>query len=312
VANAVDHTPVPRAPLLLLVHGSLHGSACWARLTPWLVEAGLRVLAIDLPGTGLNARFPVSAFARPFDAAAYASEVSPAAALTLSDYADAVGGWVDRLHAAGQGPIILLGHSLGGLTLNAVGQTHADKLAGLIYLAAVMPGPDQNLVDAMFANPNFAASHLAQGISGAVACDPAVIGASRFDLHTPDEAARARMKATYCADVSDEDFRAWAHGLVPDDPFAPLTQKIALTPARWGSLRRAYIKCTQDRVIPPALADDLIAAVDACTPGNRTVVRDIEASHSPFLSRPRELAAMIVDLALGQPPVALPARRTDR
>ncbi len=282
-------------PLLVLVPGSLHSSFCWARVTPYLVMSGLRVLAIDLPGTGLNARFPVSAYARPFDSAAYLSEVSPDASITLADYVNSVGNLVDQLHQADEGPIVLVGHSLGGLTLNAVGESRSSKIAGLIYLSGVMIGNNESLIPDLFSKPGFGDSYIAQGRTGGIG-DPAVIGASRVDLNTPDPQVRATIKAAYCADASDADFAAWANMLVTDDPVAPLTAKIALTAKNWGSLRRAYIKCSMDHIVPPTLADSLIAAADAFTPKNKTVVRTLESSHSSFLSKPKELAAILADL----------------
>lgn len=83
---------VEALPTIVLIHGSLHGSFCWSRVTPFLVEAGFKVLAIDLPGCGLNGRFPTSTYARPFDPSAYSAEVSPVASLTLADYAQYAGG----------------------------------------------------------------------------------------------------------------------------------------------------------------------------------------------------------------------------
>ena len=285
-------------PLLVLVHGSLHSSFCWARVTPHLVEAGLRVLAIDLPGSGLNHPvFPASACARPFDPLAYAGEATASAAITLSDYKKAVGDLVDRLHAVGQGPIILVGHSLGGLTLNAVGESHAAKLAGLINLAAVMPASNQSLMGWVIPILAAAGSYAALGKVGAVAADPVAVGVARFDLHTPDLSVRARIKAAYCADVSDQDFQAWLNLLVPDDALAPYVEPIALTPERWGALPRSYIQCTQDNVVPIAAVDAMVSAVDALVPANPTVLRSLVASHSPFLSKPRELAALIAELA---------------
>ena len=294
-----DVVTAPLRPLLLLVHGSVHSSFCWARVTPYLVEAGYRVLAIDLPGTGLNKPvFPVSAFARPFVEASYATEATASAAVTLEDYRRSVADLVDRLSAANQGPIILVGHSLGGLTLNAVGESHATKLAGLIYLSALLPGNNQSALDVI---PVLAAagSYAALGNTGGVPADPAVIGVSRFDLNTPRGSANyAKMKAAYCADVSDQDFQAWLNLLVTDDAFGPYLTKIPLTAAKWGSLKRSYIKGTADNVVPVAAADTMIAAVDAFTPTNKTVVKSLTgASHSSFLSQPKELAALIGQLA---------------
>ena len=288
----------PQRPLLLLVHGSVHSSFCWARVTPHLVEAGLRVLAIDLPGTGLNGPvFPASANARPFVAADFAAEVTASAATTLGLYKKSVGDLIDRLHAANQGPIILVGHSLGGLTLNAVGESHAAKLAGLFYLAAIMPSNNQSFLDPVFGILAAAGSAPALGNAGAVPADPAVIGVGRFDLQTPDPVVLAKIKAAYCADVSDADFKAWLNLLVPDDAFAPYTEKIPLTAAGWGSLKRSYIKCTLDQVVPPAAADAMLAAIDAFSPARKTIVRTLAASHSAFLSKPKELAALITELA---------------
>ena len=285
------------SPLVILVHGSRHSSFCWARVTPYLVAKGCRVLAIDLPGTGLGGRFPTSTFARPFDAAAYAVEQSPSAAITLSDYANALGNLVDDLHAAKQGPIVLVGHSLGGLTLNAVGESRSEKLAGLIYLAAVLPSNNESLIDAMSSKPSFGTSFNAQGKNGVIPGSAAKTGAGRLDLNTTDPALLATMKAAYCADTSDETFRAWLNMLVPDDAAAPQREKIRISTARWGSLKRSYIKCLQDNIVPPALADELIAAVDLFAPAKKTIVRSLDASHSSFLSKPKELAAVIAELA---------------
>jgi len=297
VAPSTQPGHSPSSPLLVLVHGARHSAFCWSLVTPHLAAHGCRALAIDLPGTGLRGRFPSSMLARPFDRAAYADEPSPSASLTLGDYAGAVEGLVDMLHAAGQGPIVLVGHSLGGLTLHAVGESRADKLAGLIYLSAVLPGDNQSSWETMSSQPSFGTSFNAQGRNGIIAGSAERTGAARIDLHTSDPAVLAEIKAAYCADASDDMFRAWLHMLVPDDPVAPRQQKVRISTTRWGRLKRSYIRCLQDNIIPPALADELVAAIDRFVPANPTIVRSLDASHSPFLSKPRELAALLTQLA---------------
>lgn len=81
---------------------------------------------------------PIAANRRSFDASAYARQASPSAGITLTDHAAHVGAIVDRLRAAGRGPIDLAGHSLGGLTLNAVGESHADDLAWADEMVALL------------------------------------------------------------------------------------------------------------------------------------------------------------------------------
>ena len=63
-----------------------------------------------------------------------------------------------------------------------------------------------------------------------------------------------------------------------------------LTPARFGSVRRAYIVCDQDRAIGPARQGEL---ADRQGVARRGV---LHASHSPFFSVPAELAALIRDM----------------
>lgn len=56
--------------------------------------------------------------------------------------------------------------------------------------------------------------------------------------------------------------------------------------------RRAYIRCAQDRAIP-AFAQDLMVQHS----GVEWVVKELDGSHSPFLSRPAELAGCLAKLA---------------
>ena len=68
---------------------------------------------------------------------------------------------------------------------------------------------------------------------------------------------------------------------------APLSDdapSLALTPERWGSLPRTYVECTEDRTIPISSQ----RRMQAMSPGARVVTLD--ADHSPYLSRPVELA----------------------
>jgi hypothetical protein len=69
-----------------------------------------------------------------------------------------------------------------------------------------------------------------------------------------------------------------------------------LTRQAWGSLARTYIVCKQDMALRPTLQEKFIADADNAYPDNRTAVALLDASHSPFLSRPRELADILLGL----------------
>ncbi|MEU8384968.1 alpha/beta fold hydrolase [Streptosporangium sp. NPDC048865] len=43
---------------MILVHGTWHGSWCWASVTPHLAARGIPSVGVDLAGHGLNGRPP--------------------------------------------------------------------------------------------------------------------------------------------------------------------------------------------------------------------------------------------------------------
>src|SRR5262249_33473833 len=74
---AVRHT-------YLLVHGAWHSAAHWNRVAEHLTARGHRVDAIDLPGSGLDARYPHAYLSR--NEEALATELSPVSDVNLADY----------------------------------------------------------------------------------------------------------------------------------------------------------------------------------------------------------------------------------
>jgi hypothetical protein len=73
--------------------------------------------------------------------------------------------------------------------------------------------------------------------------------------------------------------------------------RLKASAARWGSVKRTYVHCTQDRAIAPALQLQMIADADRLTPGNRTDVIEMASSHSPFASQVDRLTALMRKLA---------------
>lgn len=67
-------------------------------------------------------------------------------------------------------------------------------------------------------------------------------------------------------------------------------------PSAWADLeysdRRAYIRCSQDEAIPAFIQDKMVQHS-----GVKWVVENFDTSHSPFLSRPVELAGCLARLA---------------
>ena len=96
----------------VLVHGAFHGAWCWTKLTPELEARGHRAVAFDLPGGG--------------------EDKTPIEQVTLDAYVERVVEAVARESER----VILVGHSLGGISTTAVAERIPDRLRLLIYLCA--------------------------------------------------------------------------------------------------------------------------------------------------------------------------------
>ena len=101
----------PVRPQLVLVHGSRLASSQWAPQLP-LFEAEADVTLVDLPGHGRRA-------AEPF---------------TMERCVEVIDDAVRA--AAAAGPVVLVGHSLGGYAAMAYAARHRDALAGLVLAGA--------------------------------------------------------------------------------------------------------------------------------------------------------------------------------
>ena len=116
-------------PDLVLVHGGAHAADCWDLTIAELAcqEAKLRVLAVDLPGRGRNPADLTTA--------------------TLAGWADSV---VADVEEAGFHDVVVVGHSMGGLTVpGVVARLGASQVRELIMAAAFVPPQGLSVVDVL-------------------------------------------------------------------------------------------------------------------------------------------------------------------
>lgn len=281
------------SPTFVLVHGSGASSYMWTTVQRELALLGHRSLAVDLPGHGLDAQYPV-AYQAPQDLDAWAAEPSTLAGVTLQDNVDLVADTVRRV--AQHGPVVLVGASLGGVTISGVGNAIPDLVDRLVYISAWSCVRLSNPIEYM-QEPEFS-DNLMAPLAAFNVGDPAVVGAGRANYRTADPRLLADLKAATLADVTDEQFRAFLNILQPDESIAVMTADARVQASTWGTIPRSYIRLTGDRSLPIAMQDRLIAEADALTPDNPYDVHTLDTSHAGFVFRAQEVAAILGKPAL--------------
>lgn len=232
----------------VLVHGSFHGAWCWSRVAELLVAAGHTVTAIDLPGHG--------------------ADRSPLAAQTLDTYVACVSGAIDA-HAE---PVVLVGHSMGGVVVTQTAERRPEKVRALAYVCAFLPRDGQSLLD------------LARTDDESLLVKNLVIDEAA-GLHWVLEDAQ---RDVFYHDCPDED-AARAKRLVVREPLAPVSTPVRISEAAFGRIPRTYVECLDDRAMGPALQRRMVGA----TPCR---VVSMRSGHSPFFSAPSALAAHLMSI----------------
>jgi pimeloyl-ACP methyl ester carboxylesterase len=122
----------------VLGHGGWHNHTAWSKIKPILEGEGHTVQTLDLPGAGANTIAPKSLGARPFDLDAFAAEPSPIADVTQEERTQAVIELVRKGASLGEGKVILVSHSAGGMTISAVAEQVPELLTAIVFIAGFM------------------------------------------------------------------------------------------------------------------------------------------------------------------------------
>ncbi|MFF0341741.1 alpha/beta hydrolase [Kribbella sp. NPDC004875] len=269
----------------MLIHGAWHGGAHWGALTSELVARGHQVVAPDLPGHGIRARFPAAYLSQ--DAEQLATERSPIADVTLDVAAQAV---VDLLGTWRRRPIVVA-HSMGGAIVTRAAELAPELIGQLVYVAAFVP-TQLATAGAYLALPQ---ARTVLG-SGLYLGDPSQTGAVRINPRSIDPGYLEELHDAYFGDLGREEFLAYALTLTPDQPVSFLASETGATAARWGRIPRAYIRTSKDRALPIELQDVMIRQADELAPATAFARATIDTGHAPFGSRPAQLADVLESL----------------
>ncbi|WP_399920587.1 alpha/beta fold hydrolase [Streptomyces kanamyceticus] len=278
-------------PTFVFVHGAFANSFSFAPLQAELALLGHRSLAVDLPGHGFEATFPV-AYQAPQDPEALATEPGSISRVTLADNVARVIEVLER--AKRNGPTILVGHSRGGMTITAVGNARPDLVDRIVYVSAWCPV--ELTVGDYYAEPEMADVDPA-AFATALLGNPAELGLLRTNFRTADPGTLAAFKEALGADLTDDEFRAFLNTFQPDENLDVGTPADRARAATWGRIPRTYVRLASDTSVPPAIQDRMIREADALTPDNPFEVRTLEGSHLRWLVHPRPAAGLLAELA---------------
>jgi pimeloyl-ACP methyl ester carboxylesterase len=222
---------------IVLVHGAWHGSWCWERVVPLLEWRGFKVRTVDLPSVGAQ----------------------PGSTTDLS--ADAAS--VERVIAGISGPVVLCGHSYGGMVISRV---EAKSVARLVYVCAFMPAEGQSLVAIGGGKP----APWIQVLDGG--------------LMQPDPAKADTVFYTDC----NEETRRWAKGKLRPQTVTTMMEPVQ-HPA-WRNAPSTYVVCANDQALFANIQRTVFVP-------RATEAVELQADHSPFLSQPAALADVLATRA---------------
>jgi pimeloyl-ACP methyl ester carboxylesterase len=271
----------------VFVHGAWHSSQHWVATQRALARHGVPSIAVDLPGHGVHAPVP-SGYLRPGQPG-FTTERSPVADLTMELLVDELVTALAEVRPRFR-RVILVAHSAGGGPASAAAERAPELVDQIVYLSAFVPAGRPRFADYVDAPENAGAVHVPR------VGDPAAIGAIRINPLSPDPAEVAAIHRSFLADWPAER-PGWRLLLHPDEPIASLTAPVPVTAARWGRVPRAYIRLTDDLALPVVTQDLMVAEADQVAPDHKTEVHSLPGAHSPFLTRPDELAALLVPFA---------------
>ncbi|MFF7965375.1 alpha/beta hydrolase [Streptomyces sp. NPDC007903] len=278
-------------PTFVLVHGAFANSFSFAPLQAELGLLGHRSVAVDLPGHGFGATYTY-AYQAPQDPEGLAGAPGAIKGVTLADNVAHLIGVLERARA--NGPVVLVAHSRGGITVTAAANARPDLIDRLVYVSAWAPVRLE--AGQYYAEPEMATADPAS-LALALVGNPAELGLLRVNFRTADPQALAALKAAFLADGTDDEFLVFLNTLQPDENLDTGTAADRAQAETWGRIPKTYVRLADDVSMPLALQDRLIREGDALTPDNPYDVRTLPGSHLKWLVDPAPAARVLGELA---------------
>ena len=169
-----------------------------------------------------------------------------------------------RAIAAQKGPVLLVGHSYGGVVITEAGND--PKVKGLVYVAAFAPDKGES-VASLIKNPP----------PGAPV--PPILPPQDGFLFLD----QAKFAASFAADVGEKRARFMAASQVP---WGVEALGGAVTQASWRTKPSWYLVAKDDKMIPPPAQRQMSQRAGSS-------VTEVPGSHAVYVSRPEAVAEII-------------------
>lgn len=219
---------------IVLVHGAFADGSSWAKVIAQLQEKNFNVVAVQNPLTSFDE-----------DVAA-----------------------TKRAIAQMEGPVLLVGHSYGGMVISEAGKE--SKVAGLVYVAALVPEDGQSAQDVNAAMPTTGVEKLFNfSAEGFLSLSPQAV-----DQHFIQDVSLAEKKVIYAVQIP------WA---------ASATMQKVSNPA-WQTKPSWSIIAAKDGMINPDLQRFKAKLIKAKT-------LELTSGHVPMISQPNKVTDFIVSAA---------------
>jgi len=244
------------AETFVLVHGAWHGAWCWAAVIRQLEMGGDRAFAVDLPGRGTNPAEHVS--------------------ITRAMWVDSVARFIEERDLR---EVVLVGHSMGGLTISSVAEKIPRRLKRVVFLSAIVIPGEVNLIEDLtpVMRPE-AAPHLIGLAQG----EPSyTLSVERFRANFIQDGSRDLQDFVYAA-------------LVPE------VSRTAIEPVSMKEFHRldlptGYVACEDDLVF-----DDPAAWHPRYSSRLRNpLIHTIKSGHEVMFTHPVECAGALTAMARG-------------
>ncbi len=226
----------------VFVHGATFAGSCWDLLLPHLDGPAI---AVDLPGRGAN----------PADLTT----------LTIRDFVECVVNEIERrdLH-----DVVLVGHSLAGITLPGVAARIPERLARLVFVGATVPAHGQTVLEALDAATQEVAAESMVG----------------EQVAAPEDWART----AFCNDM-DDDQTAWTLSHMGPEAMGVMMEPVDLQGLD-TAVPRTWILTLHDAVVD---TERQLLYADRV----RAEIIELDAAHMAMISQPARLAQALSSLA---------------